>query len=411
MRKIGLALLVVVILSCSTTGSMKTEEPRAEPAETVATGANRFALDFYGQVRTREGNLFCSPYSVSTALAMTYAGARGRTAGQMADVLHLPDDRAAVRDGYRRLTDKVNEAGRTEDDCRIEVANALWGQQGYEFLAEFLDVLKEYYDADLMQVDFARAAEAARERINDWVEEATNGKIEDLIARGVLDSLTRLVLTNAIYFKGLWQSQFDEAQTEDAPFHTAPGESVQVPMMHQREGFGYAESSDCRLLEMPYVGETLSMVVALPPEGTSLAELEERLTAERFTDWLHAIRPHEVDVFLPRFKLESTFNLARDLAAMGMKDAFAGGRADFSGMNGKKDLYISDVIHKAYVEVNEEGTEAAAATAVVMRLAAMPEPPPLFRADRPFLFLIRHRPSGAILFLGRVVDPTAGKEE
>jgi serpin B len=415
MRNVVLtSVLLATILACSTGGTMETgkpkPEPEAEPGECIAVRSNRFAVDFFEQVRAREGNLFFSPFSISTARAMTYAGARGRTAEQMAEVLHLPEDRHTVRSGYRSLTDEVNEAARGEEGVRIEVANALWGQVGYEFLPEFLQVLEEYYDAELNEVDFVGAAEAARERINTWVAEATNGKIEDLIPRGALDAMTRLVLTNAIYFKGLWNNQFDEAKTEQAAFHTAPGESKQVHMMHQKADFAYGETPDCRLLEMPYVGETLSMVVALPPEDSSISELEERLTAERLERWLGALRVREVDVFIPRFKLETKFSLTGDLGQMGMRDAFAGSAADFSGMNGKKNLFVSDVIHKAYVEVNEEGTEAAAATGVVVGITAVTEPPPVFRADRPFLFFIRHKPSGAILFLGRVMDPTAGQE-
>ncbi len=401
-------LSLALILGCATVGELK---PAAapEPAGDVPDAVNRFALDFHARVRDREGNLFYSPYSLSTALAMTWAGADGRTAEQMAAVLHLADEREAVHAGYRDLTQLVNQAGQTEG-VRIEVANALWGQQDYEFLQAFLQTLETHYNAGLERVDFARETEAARQRINRWVEEATDDLITDLLPEGTLSALTRLVLTNAIYFKGLWESPFDEEQTRDAPFFPEPDRSVEVPMMHQKARFGYAETADCLLLDMPYEGEELSMLVALPPEDSSLADLEARLTAERLQEWTEALRPREVNVFIPRFKVESTFSLAEELRGMGMGDAFDPRAADFSGMSVEDDdLHISDVVHKAYVEVNEEGTEAAAATGVVVGITAVTDPPPVFLADRPFLFLIRHRPTGVILFLGRVTDPTAGR--
>jgi len=375
-----------------------------KPEKAVVGGNNAFALDLYGKLREREGNLFFSPFSISTALAMTYAGARGETEAQMAKVLHFPPGREKLHPACKTLIDDLN-ARQEKGGYELSVANALWGQKGYGFGKVFLHVTRTYYGAGLNEVDFVKAAEAARQRINKWTEEKTRGKIKDLIPPGVLTELTRLVLTNAIYFKGDWAAQFDEKATRDAPFTLLDGEKVDVPMMHQREDFGYMERETFQALALPYVGKELSMVVFLPKEVGGLAELEKSLTAKNLAKWLPALRKRKVRVWLPKFKMTSQFRLDKTLMAMGMADAFTRA-ADFSGMNGKKDLFISAVIHKAFVDVNEEGTEAAAATAVVVGITSVaPRRHVVFRADHPFLFLIRDNKSGSILFMGRVVNP------
>jgi serpin B len=287
------------------------------------------------------------------------------------------------------------------------VAKALWGQKGYEFRPAFTYQVETEYDGKLQELDFATAAEAARQTINAWVEKQTNGKIKDLISPGVLNTMTRLVLTNAIYFKGNWAHQFEKDRTREAPFTLPDGKKVQTPMMNQKERFGYAETERSQALELPYSGDELAMVILLPKKTDGIGALEQELTSENLSTWLSTIRKREVIVSIPKFKMTDKFSLERVLAALGMPTAFSR-NADFSGMTGRRDLFISAVIHQAYVDVNEEGTEAAAATAVTMKLLSVgPGQTPVFRADHPFLFLIRDTKSGSILFLGRVMNPQA----
>jgi serpin B len=293
---------------------------------------------------------------------------------------------------------------------QLSVANALWGQAGYAFLPAFTDLVETEYGGRLREMDFVRAAEQARQTINAWVARQTNDKIRDLIARGVLGSTTRLVLTNAIYFKGDWARQFEEKRTRPEPFTLLDGDAIQTAMMNQKAEFRYAQvgandDSPLQVLELPYVDKVLSMVILLPQVHDGIRQLETDLNPENLARWLGALHQREVKVTIPKFKMTSKFSLQGVLGAMGMRDAFSTA-ADFSGMTGDRDLFISDVIHQAYVDVNEEGTEAAAATGVVMRLtSAIPDQTPVFRADRPFIFLIRDDQSGSILFLGRVMDP------
>jgi serpin B len=384
----------------------------------IFDGNNKFALELFAKLQSTKGNLFFSPYSISSALAMTYAGARNQTESQMAEVLHFPVsanvktdsaskfllDRQQFATEFGKLIKDLNNRGQ-KGAYTLTVANALWGQKGYGFLKEFLELIESSYDGRLNEVDFVRAAEEARKTINSWVEKKTNGKIKNLISQGVLNSMTRLVLTNAIYFKGNWAQQFKENRTQDAPFTLADGQKTDVAMMNQKADFGYMETDTFQALELPYVNQELSMVILLPKKFDALDEFEKTLTLENLTQWLAKIHKREVVVFMPKFKMTSQFGLASVLKSMGMEDAFSSS-ADFSGINGKRDLFISAVIHKAYVEVNEEGTEAAAATGVVMRLTSVgPTPIPVFRADHPFLFLIRDNLTGSILFIGRVANP------
>jgi len=369
----------------------------------VADASNRFAFDLYGRLRGQGGNLFFSPYSLSSALAMTSAGARGETARQMAAVLHLPGGAAGVHAAYAALGADLNAPGKPYE---LAVTSALWGQKGYGFLPDFLALLKTHYGAPLAELDFAADTEAARRTINAHVEKATRDRIKDLIAEGQLAAETRLVLTNAIYFKGRWRWTFDKTLTSDEEFFLAPDRKVRVPMMRDGREFPYADLGDFQALALPYTGGRLAMVVLVPKKPDGLAALEKSLSAAKVAECLARMRAQEVQVALPRFTMTTAFLLRETLAAMGMGDAFDFAKADFSGMNGGKEpLWIGQVIHKAFVEVNEEGTEAAAATAVVAEGREAPAPPPVFRADRPFLFLIRDVRSGCILFLGRLADP------
>jgi serpin B len=378
---------------------------KAVKAELVK-GNTAFALDLYRQLRTARGNLFFSPYSISTALAMTYNGARGQTAKEMARALHFPGDRNAMNPAFTNLI-RTMQSGGKHRGYQLLTANALWGQKSYAFEKEFLDGTRKYYWAGLKEVDFRDAPEEARREINRWVEEQTRDHIKDLIGQGVLTGETRLVLTNAIYFKGKWANEFRKAVTTDEKFWLTKAKKVSPPMMHQQHKFRYAERNDVQVLELPYKGEDVSLVIVLPRAKDGLAALERALSPAQLSRWLDGLAPATVSVTLPRFKMTAAFRLEEQLAALGMKQAFKM-EADFSGMEPQKELFLSAVIHKAFVEVNEEGTEAAAATGVVVEAKSekrVEDEVHSFRADHPFLFMIRENRSGSILFLGRLSDP------
>jgi serine protease inhibitor len=372
---------------------------------TVVEGNNVFAVVLYGRLRNQSGNLFFSPESISTALAMAYAGARGGTASEMAETLHFTLLPEKLHPAMGALLSDLNAA---HAGYQLSVANALWAQQGYTFLDEFLNLLKTNYGAGLNQVNFKGATEAARLTINHWVEQKTQDKIKDLLQPGALRSDTRLVVTNAIYFKGDWETQFDKAQTKDEDFHLSPAQTTTAPLMHREGRFSYFDGGTFQVLEVPYKSKELSMIVFLPKDPGGLPSLEQSLTDSNLQQWLRQVTPvSKVVVTMPKFKMTQQFELGSTLSAMGMPQAFSS-NADFSGMTGHRDFAISEVIHKAYVDVNEEGTEAAAATAVTMRALAMPAqqaPPPVFRADHPFVFIIRDNRSASILFMGRMADP------
>ena len=389
--------LLVASGACTGDTPAKALTPAVSP---VAAGNTAFAIDLYKQLAREPGNLFFSPLSLSSALAMTYAGARGDTAGQMADVLHFPDDQAALHQGLAALTRDLNAQSRGHE---LSMANALWGQQGEGFLDAYLAALEEHYGAGLRKVDFAADAQGARKTINAWVAKQTMDKIRELLKASDIDPATRLVLTNAIYFKGLWLQTFNRRFTKDAAFYVAPDETVTIPMMELTKACRHYQAKAFQAIELPYKGDALSMIIVLPQAVNGLAALERSLAPDTIVQAVAGMQERTVVVNLPRFKATTEVRLQDTLAQMGMPLAFSS-QADFSGINGKKDLFISAVVHQATVDVNEEGTEAAAATAVVMKRGA---PPPRFVADHPFLFLIRDQRSGSILFLGRVANPTA----
>jgi len=385
--------------------AQKAPSPTPDQAA-VAEGNNAFAIELYGQLRKQSGNLFFSPESISTAFAMAYAGARGDTASQMANTLHftLPPDR--LHPAMGALLTNLNAA---HDGYQLRVADALWAEKDYTFLDDFLKLTSSDYGAGFNRVDFKGAPEAVRSTINQWVEQKTENKIKDLLPPGAVNSTTRLVLTNAIYFKGDWQTKFDKASTKDEDFHLSPAQTVKSPLMHREGQFRYFNGGTFQVLDIPYKSNELSMVVFLPNDSAGLPALEQSLTAANIEQWLGQLRPvAKVILAIPKFTMTQQFELAGALAAMGMHQAFQKNAADFSAMTGKRDLWISAAIHKAFVDVNEEGTEAAAATGIVMRSMAVTrqQPPIVFRADHPFLFLIRDNRSGGILFMGRVTDPT-----
>jgi serpin B len=382
----------------------------AEDAAELAAGNRAFAFDFYQAVCDQGGNLFFSPHSLSVALAMTYAGARSSTEAQMAETLHysLPQER--LHPAFNALDLELASRGaggdKEEQPFELSIANSLWGQRDYAFLPEFLDLLALNYGAGLRLSDFAGAPEAARNEINRWVEKETQGKIEDLIPEGAIDTFTRLVLANAIYFKADWLKPFEASETQDMPFYLLDGSQVQTPMMAHdgAETFPYAAGEGFQAVELPYVGEEIAMLVVVPDTG-SFPAFEAGLDAERFVAIQAQMQPTELILRFPKFQFESEFALSDRLAGMGMPDAFTPGAADFSGMDGTQQLFIQDVFHKAFVAVDEKGTEAAAATAVIMGLMAMMPPDVQLTVDRPFIFAIVDKPTGSILFLGRVLNP------
>jgi serpin B len=321
----------------------------------------------------------------------------------MTKALHLPEGPGAHA-AFGELLRGLQPAGRSKYE--LSIANALWGQQGFAFRDDFLTLTRQHYGAGLRTVDF-QAPEPARQTINRWVEEQTRNKIKDLMPEGSIDAMTRLVLTNAIYFKGPWEEPFPKAATRPAPFQLGGGKTVQAPLMHVGGNFGYFESDTLQAVSLPYAGDSLSMVVLLPRKVDGLAELERALTPKALAGWLSGLARRDGDVMLPRFQMSSSFDLQAALEALGVRRAFHRG-ADFSGLTPSPEpLYISKVVHKAFVDVNEEGSEAAAATGVGISVLSAPVPRQrfTFRADHPFLILIRGSRTGSILFLGRVANP------
>lgn len=371
---------------------------------TIVKGNNAFALDLYSQVREQRGNLSFSPYSISTALAMTYAGARHETAAQMAKVLRFPLAPERLHPAFTKLITDLSTSDR--NSYQLAQANRLWGQKNYIFLDTFLSITRNDYGAELEKVDFVNATEEARRTINTWVAKKTQEKIQDLLPNGILNPLTRLVLTNAIYFNGTWLTPFNPQKTANQPFNITPTQQIDVPTMHlpATEAVGMAELDGLKVLEMPYVGSRLSMIILLPDKADGLSQLEQRLKWENLQKWLSSVSTSDepVQVSLPKFKVTGEFELKQPLSQLGMSSAFSD-TADFSGMNGKKDLFLSAVVHKTFVSVNESGTEAAGATGVVVGLRGGGGK--RFQANHPFIFLIRDRKSESILFLGRVMNP------
>ncbi|HEX9913489.1 MAG TPA: serpin family protein [Candidatus Bathyarchaeia archaeon] len=368
----------------------------AESLKATVDASNAFALDLYGRYSAADDNLFYSPYSISTALSMTYEGARGTTAEEMRSVFHLSEDDDVRRPGAARTFNILNGKDRP---YTLVTANALWMREGYPFKEDYVQAIQDYYGGEANPLDFGDTVEAAG-TINGWVEERTYEKIKDLFSPSDLEGAL-LVLTNAIYFKGDWAGQFDEADTTATDFHVTPTETVEVDMMSLEGSFNYANTSEAQVLELPYKGGDLSMIVILPEEN-DIHGFEAGLTLETYGEWVSQLESTKLNVFLPKFKLETKYDMGRDLAEMGMPTAFSG-EADFSGIS-DGGMFISKVIHQAYVDVNEEGTEAAAATGVVtLSSAPMLEE---FRADHPFIFVIRDRDTGLILFMGRVIDPS-----
>jgi serpin B len=397
------SLLVFVMVL----GKFARAEAPATGEASVVQANNQFAWELYGQLDKEKAgeNLFFSPTSISLALSMTAAGAKGQTETEMAQVLHLTGILPAAHAANHALLERWN-ANDKDRGYQLSVANRLWGQKGYPILEDYLSLTRREYGAEMGVVDFARQTEAARQEINAWVENRTAEKIKNLIPAGAIDAATTLVLTNAIYFKGDWMSPFKKEATREEDFTVSAQRKVKLPMMQQKRFFPYMEDVSLQAVELPYKGGRLTILVLLPKKTDGLPELEKSLSTAKIEQVRSKIQSRETILSLPKFKLDASFSLGNSLKSLGMKSAFSPG-ADFSGIDGKKDLFISAVIHKAFVEVNETGTEAAAATAGIMTRAAMPTPTPpaVFRADHPFIFLICDRQAGSILFLGRMTNP------
>jgi serpin B len=417
------ALVIVLVgsISCTTTNGpndsqfvagmeLKADKTRVTSdasradLETLVEGNTTFAFDLYQQLAgENEGNLFFSPYSISIALAMTYAGARGETERQMAEVLHFDLPQDSLHAAFNLLEAELDSRQSLDEESyfKLDITNAIWGQQGFDFLQNFLDTLAENYGAGLRIADFLHANEEARQVINQWAREETEGRIEELIAPGELDPGTVLVLANAIYFKALWFSPFHQEQTKDGQFNLLDGSTITLPMMFQSMQFNYTEGSDYQAVELTYKGHDFSMVVLLPREG-KFGDFEASLDAQKVSAIIDRLEAAVVDLSMPRFSYETGYDLRGTLSDMGMPNAFGPG-ANFSGMAANAaGLYIIDAAHKAFISVDEEGTEAAAASWVAVGGMSNYE----FTMDRPFIYLIRDRETGTILFIGRVLNPS-----
>ncbi len=399
-------LLALFIISASIAKLPAMSQSNSE--KVLARDNGVFAFSLYGALRSEKGNLFFSPYSISTALAMTYMGAHGTTATEMARTLHFTLEPKTLHTTFGTLIKDLNGRG-SKNTYQLVVANRLWGQKGYSFLKSFLDEEQKCYGSGLEMVDFKSNTEAARKTINTWVEKQTNDKIRELIPSGLLNGATRLVLTNAIYFKSAWEEEFSEHATKKDTFYLDKTEKVQASLMHKTDHFSYGKAGSFDVAEIPYQRGELSMVILLPHDIGGLSDVEHTLSYDTLKGVMAKMSFAKLELTLPKFKTTSTFSLASTLKKMGMKSAFEFGPADFSGMDGTKKLYISEVVHKAFVDVNEKGTEAAAATAVGMRAgSAAPRPETIipFKVDHPFIFLIRDRKTDSILFMGRIQNPT-----
>ncbi len=382
----------------------------ADNLTSLSSGNLAFAMDLYQQLASQPGNLFYSPYSISQALAMVYGGASGQTEQQMAATMHfsLPQDllHPAFNALDQELAGRASASSAVGQGFQLDIANSTWGQSGFPFLPSYLDLLARNYGAGLQTVDFANNPEGARQDINNWVAQQTQDKIKDIVPQGAIDPLTRLVLANAIYFKASWLIPFTKSATQDAPFTTLDGSQVTVPMMSlDKNKLGYQAGDGYQAVALPYVDGNVAMLLVVPDAG-KFSQFEAGLDAAKLQSILDGLQSTDVILRMPRFTVESSFSLGDTLAKMGMPDAFNAGQADFSGMDGQRDLSVSSVIHKAYASVDEAGTEAAAATVAIVGLTAiMPGETVNLTIDRPFVFVIYDRPTQTILFLGRIINP------
>jgi serpin B len=423
MKKIVLiflaGILLLALIGCNRpvqASELKSDKPRdtspaVNPADltSLVEGNSAFAFNLYQVLKDKDANLFYSPYSISEALAMTFGGAANVTEKQMASVMQFLLNQDKLHKAFNALDLELAKRGqgaqgKDEKGFRLNIVNAIWGQKDFEFKSAYLDLLAQNYGAGLRILDFINASEPSRKIINQWVADQTEDRIKDLLPEGSVNELTRLVLTNAIYFNAAWASQFTKEATSDGKFTLLDGSQITVPMMRQMKSFGYTEGDNYQAVQLPYDGNELSMVILLPQKD-QFKTFEAGLSGQKVAQIIQNLKNNQVELAMPKFKIEYELGLNKTLQALGMTDAFDPGKADFSGMDGAKDLYISDVVHKAWVTVDEEGTEAAAATGVVVGTTSMPVDIKEMNIDHPFIFLIRDNQTGAILFIGRVINP------
>lgn len=403
-RYIGALLMILLVpfcaLDCFSAGDAASAESANELTTKLARANNQFGLALYQKIReTETGNIFIAPYSVSSALAMTWAGATGETATEMSDVLGLTPLADQAESAFSAAATSLGGV----DSVEMNIANSLWPSTQFALEPDYRTRMKSYFDVEIESLDYVTQTDASRQRINQWVERETREKIKDLITPGAIDPMTMMVLVNAIYFKGNWASQFDPALTSDGLFKNVDCKAQVVKMMHQKREFLYTEIEDVKILEMPYIGDRLAMTILLPPDMKSLASLEKSLTVEKLDSWLKQMRSVKVAVSIPKFtETWGTTDVTSALKSLGIKRAFTG-QAEFTRMTAGGGINIDMVLHKTFIEVNEEGSEAAGATAVVMRKTAVIRPL-TFTADHPFLYMIRDRQSGMILFMGRLME-------
>jgi len=434
MKKKVMTILILLLMVVAVTATTvyfffpysPNQPPKADDAGSTEEGIrqvvnanNQFAIDLYSELSKNEnGNLFYSPYSVSAALAMTYEGASGQTADEMKSVFYFPENNV-LRPNFAAIYNNINQGN---SQYELRTGNALWVQQDFNLLQDYSSTVEKYYSGKAANVDFVTETEKSRQTINSFIEEQTNNKIKDLIPDGLLSSMTRLVLTNAIYFKGTWEWEFDKSDTSDQDFKTTPTNTVKTPMMHMepdKARFNYADLEKLQIIELPYKGEEVSMLILLPKQGETYNPFTDdvinleytlddiELSSEKLNEYKSQMRETKLDsIYMPKFEFDTKYLMKDTLISLGMPTAFSPNEADFSKMTGSRELYIDSVIHQAYVKVDEKGTEAAAATAVVMSFRSA-GPGNSFKADHPFIFIIQEKKTGNILFIGRVTDPTS----
>jgi serpin B len=412
------AVLLISLAGCSTNmtaAELKSDKPRItspginpDNLTALVNGNNNFAFNLYQVLKDSDGNLFYSPYSISEALAMTYGGSSGTTEQQMAQTLKFTLQQSQLHPTFNYLDQELatrgqGAQGKDSKGFRLNVVNAIWGQKDFPFTSSYLDLLSQNYGAGLRILDYIKSPETSRQTINQWVSDQTEGKIKDLLPSGSITTLTRLVLTNAIYFNAAWAHQFNDKSTAIGTFHLLDGSDTAVPMMTQEGSYNYTGTKEFQALELPYDGNQLSMIVLLPSIG-QFENFQARLSGDGVGSIIQSLQSNTVDLTMPKFNIDSQFSLKQTLSELGMPIAFTD-QADFSGMDGRRDLLISDVVHKAFVSVDESGTEAAAATGVIVGTTSAPINKITLNLDRPFIFLIRDIQTGTILFIGRVMNP------
>ena len=417
------AILLVAIVGATTTHFLFPYEPTQPPEvldvnitehdiEEVELANNMFGFDMLNELRlgaSEKGeeneNIFYSPYSIFSALVMTYEGAQGQTAKEMKSLFYFPDNEI-LRSGFADIYSTINDEGRNYE---LRTGNALWIKEDYELLDEYTQTVEDYYGGKSTNLDFRNQNEVSRQTINKFIEEQTNDRIKNLIPENHLPKDTKLVLTNAIYFLGNWKYEFDPEKTREEDFWITPDESIGVEMMTMSPDvarFNYTENDELQMIELPYEGGGVSMFIILPEN--EINDISHKLNNDEVEELMDEMRRRELsEISIPKFEIETDYNLNNVLSSMGMPSAFSEGTADFSGITGGRDLFIDSVLHKAFIEVDEEGTEAAAATGVVMRPTSAPsQPPPSFIANNPFVFFIRDNKTETNLFAGIVKDPT-----